>query len=64
MISTSEKIPYIDIQLIEFLEKAYKQIQYDPEITTKEFVKKLAFNAGCLEVVNKLRTLYNKQRKN
>ena len=58
-----KNFPRIDKDLIVALEKLYSQLPYDPSLSNEEFVKRSAFAAGQLDVINKLYMLYEKQQK-
>lgn len=58
----SEKFPRIDPELIKILEELYKPLPYDPESTQDSFVRKAAYRAGQIEVVNKLKAVLKQQQ--
>jgi hypothetical protein len=55
--------PIVDENLILVLEKLYKPLPYNPNISSEDFARESAFAAGQVDVVQKLRTIYEKQRK-
>jgi len=48
--------------LVELLEKMYPPLDYDPELTSEQWTRKCSFRAGQIELVNKLKTICNKQQ--
>jgi hypothetical protein len=40
----------------------YPVLAYDPEISTETFARRSAFRAGQIELINKLKAIYNKQK--
>lgn len=58
----SEKFPRIDPDLIKILEELYKPLTYDPDLAQDEFVRKAAYRAGQIEVVNKLKAVLKQQQ--
>jgi len=58
----SEKFPRIDPELIKTLEELYKPLAYDPDLAQDEFVRKAAYRAGQIEVVNKLKAVLKQQQ--
>lgn len=57
-----EAFPKIDPQLIKILEQMYPTLEYDPELTPQEFLRKAAFRAGQIELIQKLKIVCNKQK--
>lgn len=57
-----ETFPRIDLRLIELLDEMYPVLAYDPEISTETFARRSAFRAGQIELINKLKAIYNKQK--
>lgn len=55
--------PRIEESLLLLLEKMYKQLPYDPKLSSDDFTRDAAFAAGQVDVVNKLRMIYEKQQK-
>lgn len=55
--------PRIEESLLLLLEKLYKQLPYDPKLSSDVFTRDAAFAAGQVDVVNKLRMIYEKQQK-
>jgi hypothetical protein len=53
-----DKVPYIDKNLLIYLEDRFKSSEYEPNKTT---IEDIAFQAGQLKVVKHLQNLYNKQ---
>jgi hypothetical protein len=58
----SEKFPRIDPELIKTLEELYKPLAYDPDLAQDEFIRKAAYRAGQIEVVNKLKAVLKQQQ--
>lgn len=58
----SERFPRIDPELISLLETLYKPLEYDPDLPEVAFVRKAAFRAGQIEVVNKLKAVLKQQQ--
>jgi len=58
----SEKFPRIDPDLIKILEETYKPLAYEPDMSQDEFVRKAAYRAGQIEVVNKLKAVLKQQQ--
>ncbi len=57
-----ETFPRIDPELVKTLEQIYKPLEYDPEISTEEFIRRSAFRAGQIEVINKLKAVLTRQK--
>lgn len=57
------KFPPLDEELIKTLEKLYKPFSYTDTLDNETFIKKSAFAAGQIDVVNKLRSIYESQKK-
>ena len=57
-----ETFPRIELRLIELLDEMYPVLAYDPEISTETFARRSAFRAGQIELINKLKAIYNKQK--
>lgn len=57
-----EIFPRIEPKLIELLEQMYPILEYSPEISTESFIRKAAFRAGQIELINKLKTICNNQK--
>jgi hypothetical protein len=55
--------PRIDEDLVSALERLYKPYPYDPKLNSEDFTRESAFAAGQVDVVSKLRTIYEKQKK-
>lgn len=58
----SEKFPRIDPDLVKILEELYKPLAYDSDLSQDEFVRKAAYRAGQIEVVNKLKAVLKQQQ--
>lgn len=41
----------------------YKHLPYDPSLSSDDFTREAAFAAGQVDVVNKLKVIFEKQRK-
>ena len=48
--------------MIELLDEMYPVLAYDPYISTETFARRSAFRAGQIELINKLKAVYNKQK--
>ena len=48
--------------MIELLDEMYPVLAYDPDISTETFARRSAFRAGQIELINKLKAIYNKQK--
>lgn len=59
-----ENFPRIEPKLIELLNQMYPALEYDPEVSTDTFIRRSAFRAGQIEVINKLKTICNRQKEN
>ena len=57
------KFPPLDEELIKILEKLYRPLPYDAQLTSEQFVRASAFTAGQVDVVNKLKSIYETQKK-
>ena len=57
------KYPRIDEELIKILEKMYRPLVYDPSLSSEDFTRESAFSAGQVDVVNKLKSMFEKQQK-
>ena len=57
------KFPPLDEELIKILEKLYRPFPYNSELTSESFTRQSAFAAGQVDVVNKLRSIYETQKK-
>ena len=57
-----EIYPRIDPKLVDLLEKMYPPLEYDPELTSEQWTRKCSFRAGQIELINKLKTICNKQK--
>tara|TARA_R110002126_G_scaffold269909_5_gene413626 strand:- start:3100 stop:3306 length:207 start_codon:yes stop_codon:yes gene_type:complete len=57
-----ETFPRIELRLIELLDEMYPVLAYDPDISTETFARRSAFRAGQIELINKLKAIYNKQK--
>jgi hypothetical protein len=57
-----ESFPRIELKLIQLLDEMYPILAYDPEISTETFARRSAFRAGQIELINKLKAIYNKQK--
>jgi hypothetical protein len=55
--------PRIDEDLVLALEKMYKPYPYDPKLNSEDFTREAAFAAGQVDVVTKLKIIFEKQRK-
>ncbi len=55
--------PQIDEELILVLEKIYKPLPYSQALSSEDFTRESAFAAGQVDVVTKLRIIFDKQRK-
>jgi hypothetical protein len=55
--------PKIEEDLIKFLEKMYNHLPYDPSLSSDDFTREAAFAAGQVDVVTKLKIIFEKQRK-
>lgn len=54
--------PRIEEDLVLYLEKMYKQLPYTTTLSSEDFTRESAFAAGQVDVVTKLRILYEKQK--
>lgn len=61
--SNQHNYPQIDEQLVVLLEKIYKPLPYSQALSSEDFTRESAFAAGQVDVVQKLRTIYEKQKK-
>ena len=61
--SNQHNFPKIDEQLIIILEKLYKPLPYNQDLSSEDFTRESAFAAGQVDVVQKLKTIYEKQQK-
>lgn len=41
----------------------YRPLVYDPSLSSEDFTRESAFAAGQVDVVNKLRSMFDKQQK-
>jgi hypothetical protein len=57
-----ESFPRVELKLIQLLDEMYPILAYDPEISTEQFARKSAFRAGQIELISKLKAIYNKQK--
>jgi len=56
-------LPRIDEDLVLYLEKMYKPLPYTTTLSNEDFTRESAFAAGQVDVVTKLRILYEKQQR-
>ena len=54
-----DKVPYIDKNLLIYLEQRFKPSEYTPG----KDIEQIAYEAGQIKVVEHLRRLYDKQEK-
>lgn len=57
------QFPQISEELVLILEKIYKPLPYSQALSSEDFTRESAFAAGQLDVVQKLRLAYEKQKK-
>lgn len=57
------QFPQISEELVLILEKIYKPLPYSQDLSSEDFTRESAFAAGQLDVVQKLRLAYEKQKK-
>jgi hypothetical protein len=55
--------PRIDEELVVLLEKLYQPLPYTENLSSEDFTRASAFSAGQVDVVQKIRTIYEKQQK-